>query len=73
MSDAKLFTAAYFPKTPFVNGVLKPKKTKKYHFELLPLQNKFQITQLIRDNMIGFFRKRKVNATSKVIDFINSK
>lgn len=35
MSDAKLFTAIYIPETPFVNGVLKPKSTKKSNFDLL--------------------------------------
>lgn len=35
MLDTKLFTAIYIPETPFVNGVLKPKKTKKNNFELL--------------------------------------
>ncbi|MBT2617361.1 MULTISPECIES: hypothetical protein [unclassified Bacillus (in: firmicutes)] len=34
MSNEKLFTAIYIPETPFVNGVLKPKKAKKYNFEL---------------------------------------
>ncbi|MBT2681966.1 hypothetical protein J7E38_23685 [Bacillus sp. ISL-35] len=35
MANEKLFTAIYIPGTPFVNGVLKPKKAKKYNFELL--------------------------------------
>lgn len=35
MSNVKLFTAIYIPETPFVNGVLKPSKAKKYNFELL--------------------------------------
>ena len=35
MSNEKLFTAIYIPETPFVNGLLKPKKAKKYNFELL--------------------------------------
>ncbi|MCK1981975.1 MULTISPECIES: hypothetical protein [Peribacillus] len=34
MANVKLFTAIYIPETPFVNGVLKPKKAKKYNFEL---------------------------------------
>ncbi|MEY8192196.1 hypothetical protein AB4X15_21400 [Peribacillus simplex] len=34
MANEKLFTAIYIPETPFVNGVLKPKKAKKYNFEL---------------------------------------
>lgn len=35
MSNEKLFTAIYIPETPFVDGVVKPKKAKKYNFELL--------------------------------------
>jgi hypothetical protein len=35
MANEKLFTAIYIPETPFVNGVLKSKKAKKYNFELL--------------------------------------
>ncbi|MFS0638224.1 hypothetical protein AB1K84_20160 [Mesobacillus foraminis] len=35
MANEKLFTAIYIPETPFVNGVLKPKKAMKYTFELL--------------------------------------
>ncbi|MEC0277046.1 hypothetical protein [Peribacillus frigoritolerans] len=34
MANEKLFTAIYIPETPFVNGVLKPIKAKKYNFEL---------------------------------------
>lgn len=34
MANEKLFKAIYIPETPFVNGVLMPKKAKKYHFEL---------------------------------------
>jgi len=34
LANEKLFTAIYIPETPFVNGVLKPKKAKKYNFEL---------------------------------------
>ena len=34
MANEKLFTAIYILETPFVNGVLKPKKAKKYNFEL---------------------------------------
>jgi hypothetical protein len=35
MANIKLFRAIYIPETLFVNGVLKPKKTRKYKFELL--------------------------------------
>ncbi|MDM5317864.1 hypothetical protein QUF49_17775 [Fictibacillus sp. b24] len=35
MANIKLFRAIYIPETPFVNGVLKPKKARKYKFELL--------------------------------------
>ncbi|MBH0171531.1 hypothetical protein [Fictibacillus sp. 18YEL24] len=35
MANVKLFSAIYIPVTPFVNGVLKPKKAKKYKFESL--------------------------------------
>jgi hypothetical protein len=35
MSNVKLFTAIYIPETPFVNGLLKLSKAKKYNFELL--------------------------------------
>lgn len=34
MSNEKLFLAIYIPETPFVDGVVKPKKAKKYNFEL---------------------------------------
>ena len=51
MSDAKLFTAIYIPKTPFVNGVLKPQKTKKYNFELLE-------NEKIADTLYHFIYKK---------------
>lgn len=35
MSKTRLFTAIYIPETPFVNEVLKPKKSKKYNYELV--------------------------------------
>ncbi|MFJ8263858.1 hypothetical protein ACIQ4I_18280 [Rummeliibacillus sp. NPDC094406] len=38
MANEKLFTAIYIPKTPFINGRLKPSKEKKYHFKLTESQ-----------------------------------
>ncbi len=51
MSDAKLFTAIYIPKTLFANGVLKPQKTKKYNFELLE-------NEKIADTLYHFIYKK---------------
>ncbi|WP_108671796.1 hypothetical protein [Peribacillus acanthi] len=51
MSDVKLFTAIYIPETPFVNGVLKPKKTKKLNFELLE-------SKKIADTLYHFIYKK---------------
>jgi hypothetical protein len=35
MSEAKLFTVIYIPDTPFVNGVLRPKKAREFNFRLM--------------------------------------
>ncbi|MGE7907237.1 hypothetical protein ACQKNS_22840 [Peribacillus sp. NPDC094092] len=51
MSNEKLFTAIYIPETPFVNGVLKPKKAKKYNFEL-------STTKKIADTLYHFIHKK---------------
>jgi hypothetical protein len=51
MSDEKLFTAIYIPETPFVNGVLKPKKTKKNNFKLLE-------SEKIADTLYHFIYKK---------------
>ena len=51
MSDVKLFTAIYIPETPFVKGVLKPKKAKKYNFELLE-------SRKIADTLYHFIYKK---------------
>ncbi|MGM7680550.1 hypothetical protein ACSVDA_00220 [Cytobacillus sp. Hm23] len=34
MSNTDLFTAIYIPETPFVNGLLKPKRAKKFKFKI---------------------------------------
>ncbi|MFK2827028.1 hypothetical protein QYG89_15350 [Bacillus sp. B190/17] len=51
MKELKLFTAIYIPETPFVNGVLKPKKTKRYNFESLE-------SQKIADTLYHFIYKK---------------
>jgi hypothetical protein len=51
MANEKLFTAIYIPETPFVNGVLKPKKAKKYNFELL-------VSKKMVSNLHHFIYKR---------------
>ncbi|EOR24605.1 hypothetical protein KGR20_09880 [Cytobacillus oceanisediminis] len=51
MSDVKLFTAIYIPETPFVNGGLKPKSTKKNNFDLLE-------SEKIADTLYHFIIKR---------------
>lgn len=51
MANEKLFTAISIPETPFVNGVLKPKKAKKYNFELL-------VNKKIESNLFHFIYKR---------------
>lgn len=51
MSDVKLFTAIYIPETPFVNGGLKPKSTKKNNFDLLE-------SEKIADTLYHFIYKK---------------
>ena len=51
MANEKLFTAINIPETPFVNGVLKPKKKKKYNFKLLERRK-------IANNLYHFIYKR---------------
>ncbi|MFY0760578.1 hypothetical protein AB1K32_17120 [Metabacillus dongyingensis] len=34
MADVRLFTAIHIPETPFVNEIVRPKKIKKYKYEL---------------------------------------
>lgn len=51
MSNIRLFTAIYIPETPFVNGVLKPKKTKKNNFGLLE-------SEKIADTLYHFIYKK---------------
>ena len=51
MLDAKLFTAIYIPETPFINGILKLKKAKKYRFELLK-------SEKIADTLYHFIYKK---------------
>lgn len=51
MANEKLFKAIYIPETPFVNGVLKPKKGKKYNFELLE-------SEKVVNNLYHFIYKR---------------
>ena len=60
MSEIKLFTSIYIPETPFVNGVLKPKKTKKSNFELLE-------SKKIADTFIILFIKRRKNKYTAII------
>jgi len=51
MSNIRLFTAIYIPKTPFVNEVLKPKKAKKYNFKLIE-------SKKIADTLYHFIYKK---------------
>jgi hypothetical protein len=48
----KLFTPIYIPNTPFVNEKLKPKKAKKFNFEL-------QESNCLRDGFYHFFYRKK--------------
>jgi len=51
VANEKLFTAVYIPDTPFVKGVLKPRKEKKYNFRLLEGKN-------IESNLYHFIYKK---------------
>ena len=60
MANEKLFTSVYIPDTPFVKGVLKPRKEKKYNFRLLEGKK-------IESNLYHFIYKKVNNSFIAII------